>query len=66
LFDKRLILNQSLQKIFDKQFTPHPSCLSHQFLQKVKVERLRVPNARVPLPSDEITTVADAFQTFVA
>ena len=33
---------------------------------KVTVEKVRFPDARVPLPSDEVTTVADAFQTFVA
>jgi len=33
---------------------------------KVTVEKVRVPDARVPLPSDEVTTMADAFQTFVA
>ena len=30
------------------------------------MQRVRVADARVPLPSDEVTTVADAFQTFVA
>jgi len=33
---------------------------------KVIVEKVRVPNARVPLPSDKVTTMADAFQTFFA
>jgi len=33
---------------------------------KVTVEKVRVPDARVPLPLDEVTMVADAFQTFVA
>jgi len=32
---------------------------------KVTVDRVRVPDAHVPLPSDEVTTVADAFQAFV-
>ena len=35
------------------------------FLSKVTSERVRVPDARVPLPLDEVTTVADAFQTFI-
>ena len=34
-------------------------------MAKVTVEKVRFPDARVPLPSDEVTTVADAFQTFV-
>ena len=34
-------------------------------MAKVTVERVRVPDARVPLPSYEVTTMADAFQTFV-
>jgi len=33
---------------------------------KVRVEKVQVPDARVPLPSDDLTTVVDAFQTFVA
>ncbi|KAK7327227.1 hypothetical protein VNO80_31592 [Phaseolus coccineus] len=33
---------------------------------KVTVERVRVPDARLPLPSEEVTTVAEAFQSFVA
>jgi len=33
---------------------------------KVTVERVRVPDARVGIPSDEVTTVANGFQTFVA
>jgi len=32
---------------------------------KVTVERVRVADACAPLPSDEVTTVVDAFQTFV-
>ena len=35
-------------------------------ITKVTVEKVRFPDARVPLPSDEVTIVADAFQTFVA
>ena len=35
-------------------------------MAKVTVEKVRVPDASVPLPSDEVTAVADAFQTFVA
>ena len=34
-------------------------------MAKVTVEKVRVPDVRAPLPSDEVTTVADAFQTFV-
>jgi len=33
---------------------------------KVTVERVRVNDVCVPLPSDEVTTVVNAFQTFVA
>jgi len=39
---------------------PHNVPLSLD-VAKVIVERVRVPDARVPLPSDEVTTMADAF-----
>ena len=35
-------------------------------MAKVTVEKVRVPDARVPVPSDKVTTMADAFKTFVA
>jgi len=52
-------------KVYEKVTTLHDVPLSPD-VAKVTVERVRVPDARVPLPSDEVTTVADAFQTFVA
>ena len=35
-------------------------------MAKVTVKRVQVPDDRVPLPLDEVTTVAEAFQAFVA
>jgi len=33
---------------------------------KVTVPKVRVVDARVPLPTDEVTIVVEAFQTFIA
>jgi len=53
------------EKVYQKVTTLHNIPLSPD-VAKVTVERVRVPDARVPLPLDEVTTVSDAFQTFVA
>ena len=55
----------ALGKVYEEATTLHNVPLSPD-VAKVTVEKVRVPDARVPLPSDEVTTVADAFQTFVA
>jgi len=52
-------------KVYEETTTLHNVPLSLD-VTKVTVERVRVPDARVPLPSDEVTIVAEAFQTFVA
>ena len=51
-------------KVYQKATTLHNVSFSPDVV-KITVKRVRVPDARVPLPSDEVTTVADAFQTFV-
>jgi len=55
----------AIGKVYEEATTlhnvPFPSDVA-----KVIVERVRVPDAHVPLPSEEVTTVADAFQSFVA
>ena len=51
--------------VYEETTTLHNIPLSHD-VAKVTVEKVWVPDARVPLPSDEVTTVVDAFQTFVA
>jgi len=55
----------ALGKVYEEATTLHNVPLSPD-VAKVTVEKVRVPDARVPLPSDEITTVVDAFQTFVS
>ena len=55
----------ALGKVYKNATTLHNLPLSTD-VAKVTVEKVRFPDARVPLPSDEVTTVADAFQTFVA
>jgi len=55
----------TLGKFYEEATTLHNVPLSPN-VTKVTVEKVRVPDARVPLPSNEVTTVADAFQTFVA
>jgi len=55
----------ALGKVYEEATTLHNIPLSPD-VAKVIVEKVRVPDACVPLPSDEVTTVADAFQTFVA
>jgi len=55
----------ALGKLYEEATTLHNVPLSPD-VAKVTVEKVRVPDARVPLPTDEVTTVVDAFQTFVA
>ena len=55
----------AIGKVYQEVTTLHNVPLSPN-VAKVTVERVRVADARVPLPLDEVTTVADAFQTFVA
>ena len=55
----------ALGKVYEEATALHNVPLSPD-VAKVTVEKVRVPDARVPLPSDEVTTMADAFQTFVA
>ena len=55
----------AIGKVYEEVITLHNVPLSPD-VPKVIVERVRVHDARVPLPSDEVTTVGDAFQTFVA
>jgi len=52
-------------KVYEESTTLHNVPLS-PYVVKVMVEKVRVVDARVPLPSDEVTTMADAFQTFIA
>ncbi|XP_068499998.1 uncharacterized protein [Phaseolus vulgaris] len=61
----KLPLVVALGKVYQDATTLHNVLLSPD-VAKVTVEKVRFPDARVPLPSDEVTTVADAFQTFVA
>jgi len=55
----------ALGKVYEEATTLHNIPLSLD-VAKVTVEKVRVLDARVPLPSDEVTTAVDAFQTFVA
>ena len=55
----------ALGKVYEEVTTLHNVPLSSD-VTKVTIEKVRVLDARVPLPSDEVTTVTDAFQTFVA
>ena len=55
----------TLGKVYEEATTLHNVPLSSD-VAKVTVETVRVPDARVPLPLDEVTTMTDAFQTFVA
>jgi len=55
----------ALGKVYEEATTLHNVPLSPN-VAKVTLEKVRVSDARVPLPSDEATNVADAFQTFVA
>jgi len=50
----------AIEKVYQEATTLHNVPLSPDAV-KVTVERVRVPDARAPLPSDEVTTVADAF-----
>ena len=52
-------------KVYQETTTLHNVPLSPD-VAKVKVERERVAYACVPLPLNEVTTVTDAFQTFIA
>ena len=55
----------AIGKVYEEATTLHNVPLSLDEVN-VMVERVRVADARVPLPSDEVTTMVDAFQTFVA
>jgi len=55
----------ALGKVYGEVTTLHNVPFSPA-VAKVTVEKVRVPNVRVPLPSNEVTTMADAFKTFVA
>ena len=55
----------AIGKFYEELNTLHNIPLSPD-VAKVTVERVRVPDVRVPLPSDEVTIVAEAFQAFIA
>jgi len=55
----------ALGKVYEEATTLHNVSLSPD-VAKVTILKVRVLDARVRLPSDEVTIVADAFQTFVA
>jgi len=55
----------ALGKVYEEATTLHNVPLSLD-VAMVTVEKVRVLDAHVPLPSDGVTTMADAFQTFVA
>jgi len=55
----------AIGKVSQQATTSHNVPLSPDVV-KVTVEKVRVPDARVPLPLDEVTTVANAFHTFIA
>ena len=55
----------AIGKVYQEATTLHNVPLSPDVV-KVIVEIVRVHDARVTLPSDEVTTVADAFQTFIS
>jgi len=55
----------AIGKVYQKATILHNVPLSTDVV-KVMVERVRVTDARVLLPSNEVTTVADAFLTLVA
>jgi len=52
----------AMGKVYQEATTLHNVPLSPDMV-KVMVEKVRVADARVPLPLDEVTTVANAFQT---
>jgi len=55
----------AIGKFYQEATTLHNVPLSLDVV-KVMVEKVRVVDARVPLPSDGVTIVADAFHTFIA
>jgi len=50
----------AIGKVYQEATTLHNVPLSLD-VAKVTIERVRVPDARVPLPSNEVKTVANAF-----
>jgi len=50
----------AIGNVYQEATTLHNVHLSPD-VANVTVERVRVVDARVPLPSDEVTTMADAF-----
>jgi len=55
----------AIEKVYQEATTLHNVPLTLD-VAKVTIERVRVADGRVPLPSDEVITVADAFQKFIA
>jgi len=55
----------AIGKVYQEATTLHNVSLSPN-VAKVTIERVQVADAHVPLPSNEVTIVADAFQTFIA
>jgi len=55
----------AIGKVYQEATTLHNVPLSPD-VAKVTIERVRVPDARAPLPSKEVITVVDAFQTFIS
>ena len=51
-------------KVYQEATTLHNIPLSPDVM-KVTMEKIRVADARVLLPTDEVTTVVEAFQTFI-
>jgi len=50
----------AIGKVYEDATTLHNVPLPSD-VAKVIVERVRVPDARVPLPSNEVTTMGDVF-----
>jgi len=55
----------AIGKVYQEATTLHNVLLSPD-AAKVTVKRVRVGDVRVPLPSDEVTTLVHAFHTFIA
>jgi len=54
----------AIGKVYQEATTLHNVPLSPN-VAKVTVERVRVADTRIPLPSDEVKPMADAFETFI-
>jgi len=55
----------AIGKVYQEATTLHNVPLSPDVVM-VTVEKVRVVDALIPLPSVEVTTVVDAFHTFIA